>query len=93
MKYGTSISKIKQWNGIRGDVIRKGQKLYIYSSSPNNSKSKQEGTSRQIIYVVKWGDTLSEIAEYYNTTAKQIRRWNRLSSNKIRKGQKLKIWR
>ena len=93
MKYGTSISKIKQWNGIRGDVIRKGQKLYIYSSSSKNSKNKQEGTSRQIIYIVKWGDTLSEIAEDYNTTSKQIRRWNRLSSNKIRIGQKLKIWR
>lgn len=29
-KYGTTVSKLKQWNGIKGTVIRTGQRLKIY---------------------------------------------------------------
>ena len=93
MKYSTSVKKIKQLNGLRNDIVRTGQKLQIYVSADNKKSDKVEGSSRKIIYIVKSGDTLSEIAEDYKTSAKQIRRWNRLSNNKIRIGQKLIIWR
>ena len=93
MKYSTSVKKIKQLNGLRNDIVRTGQKLQIYVSADNKKSDKVEGSSRKIIYIVKSGDTLSEIAEDYKTSAKQIRRWNRLSNNKIRIGQKLIVWR
>ena len=45
----------------------------------------------RITYHVKKGDTLSSIAELFDTTVAKIKTWNRLSSNRITPGAKLKI--
>jgi len=45
----------------------------------------------QITYRVKRGDTLSSIAQLYDTTVAKIKTWNRLSSNTITPGARLKI--
>jgi len=45
----------------------------------------------RITYKVKRGDTLSSIAELFDTTVAKIKTWNRLSSNRIAPGSKLKI--
>ncbi|WP_432459860.1 MULTISPECIES: LysM peptidoglycan-binding domain-containing protein [unclassified Agarivorans] len=42
-------------------------------------------------YKVKSGDSLSVIAKRYNTTSKQIKELNKLSSNKIKTGQHLLV--
>lgn len=48
---------------------------------------------KKIIYEVKPGDTLGEIAEKYNTTASKIRSWNGLAYGRhIFPKQKLNIW-
>jgi membrane-bound lytic murein transglycosylase D len=48
---------------------------------------------KKIIYEVKPGDTLGEIAEEYNTTASKIRSWNGLAYGRhIYPKQKLNIW-
>jgi len=97
-KYGTSVSKLKKWNGLRNSRIYKGKKLLIYTgSNPNaiavNSKvTKSDVKSKQITYKVKKGDTLSEIAEKYRVSSSSIRKWNRLKSNNIVVGRSLKIY-
>lgn len=30
-RHGVSIRELRQWNGLRGDMIRAGQKLYIHA--------------------------------------------------------------
>ena len=45
----------------------------------------------RITYKVKRGDTLSSIAELFDTTVAKIKTWNRLSGNRIAPGSKLKI--
>ena len=47
----------------------------------------------RITYKVKSGDTLGKIAGMYRCTVAQIKRWNNLSSNNIRIGQRLTIYR
>tara|TARA_A100001015_G_scaffold271143_1_gene324448 strand:+ start:4368 stop:5639 length:1272 start_codon:yes stop_codon:yes gene_type:complete len=47
---------------------------------------------RKIVYVVKKGDTISEIAKSYKVRLKQLKRWNRLKSSKIITGKKLYIY-
>jgi len=44
-----------------------------------------------VTYKVKRGDTLSSIAQLYDTTVAKIKSWNRLSSNRIAPGTRLKI--
>ena len=47
----------------------------------------------RIVYKVKSGDALGKIASRYRCTVAQIKRWNNLSSNNIRIGQNLVIYR
>jgi membrane-bound lytic murein transglycosylase D len=56
-----------------------------------NTEGSTYGRDR-IIYRVKSGDVLGGIAIRYNVRVNDIRRWNNLSSNTIRTGQRLNIW-
>jgi len=47
--------------------------------------------SRTIVYKVKRGDTLSSIAELFDTTVVKLKNWNQLHSNAISAGARLKI--
>ena len=94
--YKTSIKNIKKWNGIRGSMIRIGQKLEIRVKSKNYSKksntNSKNNSGKKVYYTVKYGDTLSEIAEKYNVGLSKLRKWNNIkSSDKIVVGQKLLI--
>jgi len=93
--YKTSIKNIKRWNGLRNDIIRIGQKLEIFTkgSKIKEYSKKKNNVSKKIYYTVKYGDTLSQIAEKYGIGLSKIKRWNNLSnSDKIVVGQKLLIW-
>ena len=58
----------------------------------NSQKSYTSNKKSYRTYKVKYGDTLSEIAEKYGIGLSQIRKWNNLaSSDDIREGQTLKI--
>ncbi|MGB4665712.1 MAG: LysM peptidoglycan-binding domain-containing protein, partial [Bacteroidales bacterium] len=85
-KYGVSVNNIKNWNNLSSDKISIGQKLIINPTKQTSSK-----TETQQIHVVKSGETLSGIANKYNTTVDAIKKANNLKSNKIYVGQKLKI--
>jgi membrane-bound lytic murein transglycosylase D len=45
----------------------------------------------QVTYKVKRGDTLSSIAELFDTSVAKIKTWNRLSNSQIKPGARLKI--
>jgi len=47
--------------------------------------------AKQVSHVISRGDTLSEIAERYNVSMSAIRSVNKLSSNRLRIGQTLRI--
>ncbi|MBU1099014.1 MAG: LysM peptidoglycan-binding domain-containing protein [Bacteroidetes bacterium] len=103
-KYGLKVSKLREWNNIRGNKIFKGQKLKVYvgdnanqvvSNDNNNTSQNNESnvnTGNHSKYVIKAGDTIGEIAEKYSVSTSQIRRWNKLSSNRIVAGKTLRIY-
>ncbi|WP_422462101.1 MULTISPECIES: N-acetylmuramoyl-L-alanine amidase [unclassified Endozoicomonas] len=78
-------------------AIFNGTKSWFYKKPPPDTlvaKWKQEGTlnTRPSRYVIKPGDTLSEIANRFEISMNDLRRANRLSSaNTIRVGQVLQI--
>lgn len=45
-----------------------------------------------VTYHVKQGDTLSSIAQLYDTTVAKIKSWNHLTTNSLRPGARLKIY-
>ncbi len=85
--------------------VPQNKKYYAYqkqvSYSPKKSRKKRSYSNSKtipsnhmkIVYLVKKGDTLGEIAEMYNTRASRIRGWNGLYYGQhIYPSQKLSIW-
>jgi len=83
-KYNVTISSLKRLNKLKRDTVFLGQKIKLPSSAKRISQ-------KPTYHKVKRGDTLSEIAEKYNVTTKQIIKLNKLRSQTIRLGQRLKI--
>ena len=96
MRFGTSVSQIKEWNQLDDDNIRIGQKLKIHSAQPAIRTQAQPSTPKssatgRITYTVKSGDSLWSISQKHKTTADKIRQLNGLKSDKLVPGMKLRI--
>ena len=62
------------------------------SSSNSTTQNANSSTSNTPKYhIVKQGDTLSAISRKYKVSVQNIQKWNKLKSDKIFPGQKLKI--
>lgn len=85
-RYGVSISQLQSWNNLSGTRIRTGRRLSIFSDAEPTADSREP-----IVYRVRQGDTLSEIAEAHDVRLSQLRRWNNISGSRIRVGQRLTI--
>lgn len=75
-------------------AILRGIRDYFYANPPAGTRIAQlaqRGPPRDREYVIRRGDTLSEIATRYNVSINRIRSHNRLSNDRIRVGQVLRI--
>ncbi len=96
-KYGTTVSKIKQWNGLRSNMIRTGQSLTIYTkaSSTKSSNTASTNTTEEngnTYYVVRKGDTLYDIARKFpGVSSSNLSEWNNINDGKIQAGMKLVV--
>lgn len=84
--YGIKIAELKELNNMTSDNIMAGQKLL----TPSKEKE-QHAKSKSKTHTVKSGETLSEIAEKYHCTVRELKKWNNKDSNKLSLGEKLKI--
>ena len=66
------------------------QQQQVVQAEKQKSKAK---TPEYTTYTVKSGDYLGKIAKKYNVSVKDLKKWNKLKNDKIREGQKLKIYR
>ena len=83
-KFDTSVQTIKELNNLVNNTISVGQKLIIKPKSDNSSLE-------CIVYTVKKGDNLYNIAKKYNTTVEEIKRYNNLQNNLLNIGDKIVI--
>lgn len=94
-QYQTTVENIKKWNSLTSDLIFVGQKLFVQESgviTTNNKNNKENySSSNRTTYIVKSGDTLSQIARSYNVTVNNLKEWNNLTTDNIHIGQKLNI--
>ena len=80
--------------GRLANAVLSGIRNYFYTNPPPDTQIAMDlrrQPAKQVRYVVARGDTVSQIAERYNVRAADIRRANKLSSDKIRVGQTLSI--
>ncbi|MCD6092228.1 MAG: LysM peptidoglycan-binding domain-containing protein [Bacteroidales bacterium] len=91
-KHGISISQIRAWNNINGNLIQPGQRLRVKARKQKAQVVSKNSNTKVIYHTVRKGDTLWDIAKEYNSTVNSIRELNKLgSTSKLKPGQKLKV--
>lgn len=83
-------------------LIKKSSTVYMHRieellanciSANNSNGSLPSGATREkITHVVLSGENLYTIANRYGVTAKDIRKWNGLGSNRVAKGKRLRLY-
>lgn len=96
-RYRCRVSDLRDWNGIRGNLIRIGQKLVVYSqvaSKPSSSSktavAASDGKGRY--HTIRAGDTLWDIAKKNGISVNKLKELNNISNHyNLKIGSKLKI--
>jgi LysM repeat protein/murein endopeptidase len=89
-QFGVSVQEIRQWNGLRDDLIVVGQELRIHRGEGERESASDSGGSGG--YIVQPGDTVGAIARRHEVTVADLVSWNRgLDPDRIRVGQELTI--
>ena len=93
-RHGVSLTRLMQANGItKPDHVEIGQRLTIPGSgSTARTASSSGGTHGTAPYTVKSGETLSEIADRFNTTTARLIQINRISEpDLVMSGTRLQV--
>lgn len=62
------------------------------SPSDRQQQDRQSASGDRLVHKVRSGETLSAIARKYGVSASNIKQWNRLRSQHLKKGQRLSIY-
>jgi LysM repeat protein len=102
----TTIQTLRAANGLRGDLIRAGQKLQIPGTSATApaqamqvaqapasapEPARQVAAVSEVTHQVRRGETLWRIASRYGTSVSNIRAENGLSNDMLQVGQVLRL--
>jgi len=97
-RFGVSVKNLREWNNLRGNLIRVGQRLVIWANNSakinqrvfNTSSIQYPGDNKT--YIVQPGDTLWDISKKVpGISIEKIKSLNSLKENKLQPGQKLII--
>ncbi len=94
-----SHKALARWNGISPrDNLQPGQQLVVWSrtgeiaSSPAPDTTARIDTQSSLHYRVRKGDSLSRIAQRFNVSVADLRKWNGLQGKYLQPGQRLKLY-
>ena len=91
-RYGTTVKQIMAANSLKTSKVKVGQSLVIASDDKKTTRViAKNQISKKKTYLVKRGDTLHSIAEKFDVTLVEIKRWNKNISSNIQPGDKLTI--
>ena len=87
-KYRVTPVAIAEANNLeRGAPLDPGEKLIIPATQP------QSETKRRLVsYRVRKGDTLGGIADRFSVDSEDVRKWNHMKSNHVKRGMVLRIY-
>lgn len=98
-KYGTSVSKLMDWNNLQSTNLKVGQKITIYGkNTPAPTKEETKGpeveisTEGAVYHTIQNGDNFWELSKKYGTTVDAIERLNSgLDPKDLKMGQKVRV--
>ena len=95
--YSVSVRSLAKWNGMAPtDLLRAGQELVIWLPKDSSAFRKNLADSRAVIrkvgYTIRNGDSLNKIANKFNVSVNEIRKWNTISGKYIQPGQYLTLY-
>jgi len=95
-RYRTTVGAISRLNRFRRNyLIRPGQRIKVPARGTTRVSSSQplslQKQGKNLIYVVKRGDSLYRIANAFNTSVQNIKIRNNLKNDRLSVGQKLVI--
>jgi LysM repeat protein len=92
--YRLSVDSLTAWNQLDGKPLMVDRKLYLQRLSANPS-SKSSGNNGNAVYddhhFVQTGETLYSISRKYSVRVEDLKSWNRLETNQIEVGQRLRV--
>lgn len=103
-KYDTSVSQIRTWNGLKSDKILVGARLKVGAGSTAaaapastvaraSTSSSAPTSATKVVYTVKRGDALGQIAEAHGVGLSSVQKWNHITNaSSITVGQQLTIY-
>jgi membrane-bound lytic murein transglycosylase D len=104
-QYHTTVDIIKRINNLSSNTIRQGDHLlvpialkeldhYVFSDEQRLAKlQNRQRKGHQITHTVRSGDTLWDIARKYNTSTRQLAKWNGMApKDMLHPGKKLVVW-
>lgn len=84
-RFRVSVASIQRANRLRGTSVREGQRLRIPTGG-SRDEARRRGE-----HLVRQGETLSGVASRYRVSVRALARANRLRSESLRVGQRLRI--
>lgn len=102
-QYNVGINQIKQWNGLRNNNLKVGQRLTIYPkgtvSQPKSTVTNtgttpitKTSTSGKSTYTVKQGDSLWSISQKFpGVSVDNLKNWNNIPGNSLKVGTVLVV--
>jgi len=95
-KYGVTPQALRDANHLKSNALKIRQVLVIPGHKGKIKKASKEKERKALpadreIYVVKKGDTIYSVAEDAGISVKALRKMNRLSSKKLKRGQRIVI--
>ncbi len=95
--YGVSTRALAKWNAMAPiDTLRIGQKLVVWTRTDGArtiavNQTRPSNSLHALRYTVRKGDSLYRIANKFNISVADIKRWNRVGKY-LQPGQKLKLY-
>lgn len=98
-RHGVGVSQLKQWNGLRNNDLRAGQRLTIFPRYTPATASRATPTASNTpiladakVHMVKSGDSLWTISRKYpGISVENLRQWNGISGKDLKPGTTLKL--
>ena len=103
--YNTSVVNLMRWNDLTSNRIYPGDTLIVYygvrgniatpaavSSAPTTATTASNSGSIRQVHTVQRGDSLYEIAQRFDVSVDELKRWNNRRGNTIHPGDKLVVY-